>query len=78
MELGFRIRIFSGIPKSLSCIPDSTSKNFLDLEFRIPNMGQNISALPFGDHTCKRPTENKERRPGPGCSKVGEDNPGLV
>ena len=41
-------------------------------------MGQNISALPFGDHTCKRPTENKERRPGPGCSKVGEDNPGLV
>ena len=47
-------------------------------EFRVPNMGQNISALPFGDHTCKRPTENKERRPGPGCSKVGEDNPGLV
>ena len=36
VELGFWVPIFSGIPDSFSCIPDSTSKIFLDSGTKIP------------------------------------------
>ena len=41
LDSGFRIVIFSGIPDSLSCIPDSTWKFFLDFGFH----KQNFSGL---------------------------------
>ena len=46
MELGFWISIFNGVPKSLSCIPDSKSQDsrFLSLMgFRIPGAEFQIS-----------------------------------
>ena len=36
LELGFRILLISQNPDSLSCIPDSTSKNLSDFAIRIP------------------------------------------
>ena len=37
-EFGFRIPVVSGIPESLSCIPDSAIKNFLILKSGFPYM----------------------------------------
>ena len=52
VELGFWIPIASGIPDSLSCIPDSTSKFFSDFgQFHKPNFSgfQNPDSLTWGE-----------------------------
>ena len=52
VELGFWIPIASGIPDSLSCIPDSTSKFFSDFgRFHKPNYSgfQNPDSLTWGE-----------------------------
>ena len=51
VELGFWIPIASGIPDSLSCIPDSTNKFFSDFGFHAQNFSgfQNQDFLTRGE-----------------------------
>ena len=48
MELGFRIPIVSGIPDSLSCIPDSKALNSGFNKPRFPGM-RNQDSITWGD-----------------------------
>ena len=54
VELGFWIPIASGIPDSLSCIPDSTSKFFSDFGFHAQNFSgfHNPDSLTRGEPEC--------------------------
>ena len=54
VELGFWIPIASGIPDSLSCIADSTSKFFSDFGFHAQNFSgfHNQDSLTRGEPEC--------------------------
>ena len=53
VELGFRIPIVSGIPDSISCIPDSTAQ---DSKFHLQKFPrfQNSNSLSWGDYGIEK------------------------
>ena len=57
VELGFRISIVSGIPDSLSCIPDSKAQNFDFLKFLGILCGARWHSL-FSNHAMSKSSNN--------------------
>ena len=67
VELGFWIPIFSGIPDSLSCIPDSKAQDFGFHEQKFPCL-RNSDSLTWGEKfTSKKTTQDNRGIPAEPC-----------